>query len=175
MCIIFGARVTSGKLQLKKIIKQVQDFSNKNDIVIQLFNADFIFGKDHLYTAYKHAKRAFDQDKAIAKTLDMEILLYVAGEYQIKNALAKVGISENTTNLAFILVGSGEIQEEKIDNLLNALSSNDLKLERDDDVLTGDKDVLTAFGISEIELEAIPEERWLELVLEKVALLDILK
>jgi tRNA threonylcarbamoyladenosine modification (KEOPS) complex Cgi121 subunit len=112
----------------------------------------------------------FDQNRAISDTLGMEILLYAAGEYQIKNALAKLGIKEDTSKIAIILVGALCDPEQKIKELLMKLG-----LYHDDDVLTGDQSALERFGISQEELAAVPREQWMELILERVALLDIRK
>ena len=59
--------------------------------------------------------------------------------------------------------------------LCNAINSEGIDLVRDDEVLIGDNSTLERFGLSKEELAAVPEDQWLELVLEKVALLDIQK
>jgi KEOPS complex subunit Cgi121 len=170
MCKIIGGRVKAGKLDPQTVLNQSAEFAKKNDVVIQLFNAELIYGQDHLISAYEHAKRVFDQNRAISDTLGMEILLYAAGEYQIKNALAKLGIKEDTSKIAIILVGALCDPEQKIKELLMKLG-----LYHDDDVLTGDQSALERFGISQEELAAVPREQWMELILERVALLDIRK
>ena len=50
-----------------------------------------------------------------------------------------------------------------------------LNLKRDDKVLEGDVDTLKRFGITEDELSTIPESKYGDLLLEKVALVDIIK
>ena len=172
---IIGAQLRAGKLEPEQILKQVQEFSSANQIEIQLFDAEFVFGKDHLVSAFEHAKRAIAQDSAISTSLGMEVLLYAAGEYQIKNAIKKLGLSQNTTKIAFFLAGYQEISGDLINDLFSKLELDGLELERDDEVLMGDRSTLERFGISREELAAVPEDRWLDLVLEKVALLDIIK
>jgi KEOPS complex subunit Cgi121 len=174
MCTIFGARVVSGDLNIDTILKKVQQFSTENKLVIQLFNADFIYGEDHLRTAFHHANRSME-DKAISDSLSMEILLYAASEYQIKNALAKLGIKPDTTKIAFIIIGELSDPAKIIEEFLQELCTGKLKLERTDEVLVGDRNTLTQFGIPDKELAAVPEDRWLDLILERVALLDIIK
>ena len=46
---------------------------------------------------------------------------------------------------------------------------------RDDDAIAGGTQVLDAFGIGEVERSMLPRERWVELVMERVALADVLK
>ena len=50
-----------------------------------------------------------------------------------------------------------------------------LGLERDDKVLDGSGDVLKAFGIGPEAKKGVPKDKWGDLVLEKVALLDLEK
>jgi KEOPS complex subunit Cgi121 len=175
MLMIIGAKVMTDTIDIQKVINIIQEFSKTKELMIQLFNADFIYGKDHLISAFDHAKRASDQDRMIADSLAMETLLYASGEYQIKNALAKLGIKSDSKNLAFIV--SGELSDPKkfITEFFTKLDSEGILLEHEDSVLHGDHNTLNNFGISAEELAAVPEERWLELVLEKVALLDIQK
>jgi len=172
---IFGAKKISGACDIQKIVKFIQDYAKNQDIIIQLFNADHIYGKDHLLSAFEHAQRAFEQKNMIADTLSMEILLYASGEYQIMNGLAKLGIKEDSNNFVFIISGNASKPDNVIDDLLLKFKTIDLELKRDDTLLIGDPKTLEQLGITSEELASIPKERWLELVLEKVALLDIKK
>lgn len=172
---IIGIRIKSKDLDPGIVIGHLQDLSKKNDLAIQIFDAGFIYGKDHLISAYEHAERAIAQEKAISNNIGMEILLYASGEYQIKNALSKLGIKENTKNVAMAIIGEIKNPDAVLEDFFSKLNSEGIDLVRDDEVLIGDKSTLQRFGLSKEELAAVPEERWLELVLEKVALLDIQK
>ena len=57
-----------------------------------------------------------------------------------------------------------------IDEMLGSLS-----LRRNDDVLEGDKDVLRRFGIDENEIKTVTKAKYGNLILEKVAMVDIIK
>ena len=46
-------------------------------------------------------------------------------------------------------------------------------LARDDSVLAPKEGALRRLGVGEPELRAVPEDRWVELALERVALLDL--
>ena len=172
----FGARVKTGDLDVKRILDFIQDLSHKEEVGIQLFDARYIFGLNHINSAYQHAKHAMEQNRSISDVLSIEILLYASGEYQIKNALTKVGLREDSTEMAILIMSSAEkeVEDNKCKTLLKTLTS-EFKLELDDRVLEGDKEYLSRFGISEDELAAVPEDRWFDLVLEKVALVDIRK
>ena len=171
---VYGARIGSKKIDLDAMIKYSQNISNKETIIFQLFDADYIYGIDHLKTAFDHAKRAYSQNRQTARTLGMETLLYASGEYQIKNAIEKVGLKENSDKLGILLYA----RDNSTDNNLDKNFDNFMKefeLTRDDNVLDGDVNTLESFGISKEELSAVPKSKWLELILEKVALVDIIK
>jgi KEOPS complex subunit Cgi121 len=171
---IYGARIVSKKIDLDSMIKYSQNLSNSDNITFQLFDADFIYGSDHLKTALEHAKRAYSQDRQTASTLGMETLLYASGEYQIKNAIEKVGLKENSEKLAILLHAEDNSTDIYLDKIFDDFIK-EFELTRDNEVLNGDVNTLNSFGISKEELSAVPKNKWLELILEKVALVDIIK
>lgn len=175
MCEVFGFRNTSGELNTENILKQTQELIKDKDIVIQLFDARYIYGKDHIISACEHAKRASAENRAHSSTLAMEILLYAAGEGQIKVALTKLGLRKNTSEIAIVAVGELGPENDFIKEITGILNSKSGKIIQDDDVLVGDKETLKDFGITTSELAAIPEDQWFDLVLEKVALVDLKK
>jgi len=175
MCKVFGAKIISDQLNVKEILNHVQKFAKSENITIQIFDATYIFGNDHIISACEHAKRAFTRGNNISDSLAIEILLYAAGEYQIKNALAKLGVKTQSRSIAIVFIGLDEKPESLIRKFLDNFNTAGIKLEHNDEVLAGNRDKLIRFGISDEEISAVPEERWSELILEKVALLDILK
>lgn len=164
---IIGAK---GNIQdVKSFLKKIDNFSKNNKIIIQVFNADIIYGYNHLISAFEHAKRSYERNKNTTNSLGMEILLYASGERQLKTAIPKIGIKNGKSNIAFLFINS------KISNqLINQLLEN-LSLTRNDEVLNGDIKTLKKFGITDLELETINEEKFENLVLEKIALVDIIK
>ena len=175
MCKVFGAKIMSDKLDTQAILDRVQEFAKSENITIQIFDAKYIFGNDHIISACEHAKRAFTRGSNISDNLAIEILLYAAGEYQIKNALAKLGVKSGTRSFAIVFIGLDGKPESLIRKFLDNLNTVGINLEHNDEVLVGNRDKLIRFGIPDEEISAVPEERWPELILEKVALLDILK
>ena len=49
------------------------------------------------------------------------------------------------------------------------------QLTTDEQELKADRETLKRFGITEIELSTIPEEKYGDLILEKIALVDVIK
>jgi KEOPS complex subunit Cgi121 len=166
---IFGAK---GNIQnvdsfLDKIIK----YRKEKELIIQAFNADVIYGKEHLVSAFKHAKRAFKNKTNSTNSLEMEILLYSSGERQLKLAIPKMGVVSGNSNVGFIFVKDKVMLSDRvIDEFLDYVS-----LKRDDKVLLGNADTLKKFGIKKNEIQTVAEDKYGHLILEKVALVDIVK
>ena len=156
----------------KKILALSEEFK----ITIQAVDAELIYGKNHLISASKHAQRAFEQRKNLTNSLAMEILLYASGERQIQKALQKIGVKKGNIPIAFIFMNrfgcetKGEISDEIIEKIL---ATFDLK--RDDKVLEGDINTLKKFGVLQQELKTVPEDKYGDVILEKVAMVDIIK
>jgi KEOPS complex subunit Cgi121 len=146
-------------------LDKVNQFCENRDCEVQILDAGLVFGKDHILSAFEHAKRAFDEGRNSSRTLATEVLVYASGERQISESIEKMGIKNVSTEFCIILLGDGDI---------DALVGH-LDLERDDSVLVGDVDSLSAFGISQEEMDTVPKDGVFDLVLERVAMVDLLK
>jgi len=160
---------------IDSFLQQVLSFSQENKIVIQAFNADVIYGKNHLASAVEHAVRAMKRKTNTTNSLGMEILLYASGERQLKLAIPKMGVKKGSASIAFVFASSikgkiGKMTDRLIDEMLGSLS-----LCRNDDVLEGDGDVLRRFGIDENEIKTVTKAKYGNLILEKIAVVDIIK
>jgi KEOPS complex subunit Cgi121 len=156
-------------------LKKIRDFAREHDIVVQVFNADLVFGKNHLLSAVNHAVRSHERKTNTTKSLDMEILLYASGERQLKLAIPKMGVKSGKVNIAFVFVddiqkASGSLSDQKVDQLVIFLN-----IKRDDSVLNGDVETLKEFGITSSELKTVAKAKYGDLILEKVARVDIIK
>jgi len=170
---IFGAR---GNIQnIDIFLEGVIDFAKKNQILIQVFDANMIFGKIHLISSLEHATRAIEKKTNTTNSLDKEIMLYASGERQIKLAIPKIGIKKGNSNIVFMFINNiksrnNEISDYQIDKVLERLS-----LVRDDSVIEGNIDTLRKFGIKDNEIKTVTKAKYGHLILEKVAVVDIIK
>lgn len=128
---------------------------------VQLLRADRVYGKDHLLLASDLAARAHAQGRGRAGDVATETLLYAAGERQIGKALALLGLEPGVRGVAVVSWG--------------VTWSPPASWRRDDAVLSGGALVLDAFRVSAEERALFPPERWGDLILERVALSDVLK
>ena len=133
----------------------------------------------HLLQASALAYKAFREGRMTSRSLSMELLLYVAGERQIKDALAKVGAREGRA----VAICLADEEDEAVDKLKEALAV--LEAAEDDGLLEDDPSKVgglkEAFGVGDEELEAsrVEGESLLKAltrcVMSRVAELDVKK
>lgn len=169
---IIGARGNIKKIE--EFIKDVTIFSEKNGIITQVFDSVMVYDKIHLISSTEHAIRSIKNFTNTTNSVEKEILLYSSGEKQIKLAIQKMGIKKNTKKFAFIFLPTKIESYKKFEKLIyNFIEQN--KLERDDKVLQGDLNTLKNHGITEKEIFSVNKNNWFGLILEKVAMVDIIK
>jgi tRNA threonylcarbamoyladenosine modification (KEOPS) complex Cgi121 subunit len=83
-----------------------------------------------------------------------------------------MGIKGGQVNVALVIISKakGEILEKISNDLIKLLN-----FDRDDKVLEGNEDTLRKFGINETEVQTVTKEKYGNLILEKVAMVDIIK
>lgn len=146
-------------------------------IIVQLFDADLVAGREHLFFAALNALTAFRNRNNISNNMAIEILLYASAERQIAEAFRKIGVKTVSQNIAAVIMAK---QPSQIDQALSLLQSL-LGCGRHDSVLEPTprkaKRIMGLFGISDVELQAKRERRGSvlralgDLVVEHMALL----
>ena len=154
-------------------LDKIQIFSKENNVIVQVFNADMVYGKKHLISSVQHAKRAFNRKTNTTNSLEMEIILYASGERQLKHAIPKMGVYTGKQNIAFAILTKDN--EDKISDNLKEKLFEFLSLESNDKLLEGNIDTLKRFGIKNKEINTVNESKYQDLILEKVAMVDIIK
>ncbi len=124
---------------------------------------DLVFGSDHLLAGLYHARRALEDGRNSSDSLTMETLLYISGERQLGAAIKKMAVGPATTEVVVTQLSPGDFPAG--DGWTQLQSARTLTERR----------ALIRFGITEEELGTLPGDRWMELVLEKVAAVDIIK
>lgn len=155
-----------------------EQFRKENqDISVQFFDASTIAGSQHLYFAALNALNAFEKKVNISNNLAVEVLLYASAQRQISKAVEMLGIKQDSSQVATVIISE---KENKTTDYIRLVSSA-LSGERDDNVLelTNEKigKIKRLFRISETELNAVLKKKGLEkealtdLVIEHMALL----
>lgn len=157
------------------LIKEVGETTSPH--IAQLFDADRVAGWEHLYLAAANAVRAFQSGYNIARSLAVEILLYVSCRDQIVEAIELVGISPETERIALLI-----LTEDEEEGLKAYERASKLLGEEDDFILQVNerkmRRLMELYSISEEELEAVgePRARALTLLLvERGALIPALR
>ncbi len=156
-----GAWIRKG--DANALLKRAADLTAE----VVLMDADKVCGVDHLNSAVLHARRAFERQANVANTLGMEVILYASGERQISKAKKKMGLHQETERVALVVLGP---PDAGIDAVLRRL-----ELRRDDALLECSLAKGLAFGIGTAELGTVGEDHLTDLVLEKVAFVEVLK
>ncbi len=149
----------------EKFLEKIKKTSNDNNIVIQALDADKLAGEEHLRFAVKKAMNSFKKGKNIANDLAKEIMLYAAGTRQINRAM-KLGVHNGENNI--VLVAIGEVID--LSNFDEITSKPVLQYDN-----SKNDALVEIFNITKEELKARGEDKIPELVIERVALVDVMK
>ena len=157
-------QIAGFKSNLTNFIKVMEDVRNIDpNCVIQLMDADYVAGVEHVLHSTIHAIKAFSRKENIAKDLGLEICIRTSGQRQISQALKMLGIRDGPVNICAVAVGCGCNIMERLVDILGS---------RDDSVLKPDTNKLRSmYGISVVELETTPKIS--KILMEKTALLII--
>ncbi len=151
---ILGARI-DGPKSAEDIFGRVDSYREENDIFIQLFDAEKVIGEEHLIWALQKAEEAFDDGSNRANSLEMETLLWASAQWQIKDAIDKMGIDDGAEEVALIV-------EKDEDAFLEYM-----RWVKDDDILEPSKEKLKNFGLKDEEIGSVSGP--FDLVFEKMA------
>jgi tRNA threonylcarbamoyladenosine modification (KEOPS) complex Cgi121 subunit len=125
------------------------------EVTVQLVDLEKVAGSRYLLLATYNAVTSFESKHPIARTLSMEILLYIAATRQIQEAVIRVGVSPDTGKTGAVLVGKSMEQvlkgAEALRQLLKAESLDEL-VDRWDS--TRVENVRSAYRIGEKEMKA---------------------
>ena len=106
------------EINLTSMLKKVNEISEIYNIRIQAFNLDNVVSLDHVIIASYHANKAIRNKTNLSKTIDVEFLLYLSCQRQIKLALEKFGVKDGKLNVGICLFGKNSSNFSKIKGIL---------------------------------------------------------
>lgn len=165
--------IVSGLVQIKDLrefLKTLNKISSANNVTIQALDADKIAGERHVRFAVKKATDAMEAHTNVANDLGVEIMRYAAGERQIEKAFS-IGLHEGENSAVFVIVGEEQSLSLAVIALLEIIDEKPLL----DYSVSKQESIISQFNITESEIEAVGENKIPELVIERVALVDVLK
>jgi KEOPS complex subunit Cgi121 len=148
-------------------LHKIRTIAESFDTHIICFNASMLAGKRHARTALHHAVRSFHNRSMVSNTLEMEALLCAAGSRQCSVA-ASFGVHEGDNSL---LVCWYPTRDGIWDALTPLMDNSD----QDWDIIGPHKRayLMELFGITEEEIASCSGDPITELVLERIALLEV--
>lgn len=156
--------------ELQKFLKPLSLLASENDVIVQGLNAGMIAGKAHIDHAISKAMNAIENGTNVAKDPGVEIMRYASGKRQIGEAFS-IGLREGSMDAVFIILSDNKIKSDVIEQISSLVDASDVL----DHSVSKNAALLSQFLITADEVEAVGEDRIPELVLERVALVDILK
>jgi len=155
---------------LRSFLGTIADISKANNCTIQAINADKIAGEKHLHFAVVKAFRAFEKKRNAAKDIGIEIMRYASGKRQIEEAFS-MGVHQGQNNVVFIVLGEACSASQCMDILKQMFVSADVIKY----LPSNREEIIMQFGITSDEIAVVGEQMIPELVIERVALVDVLK
>ena len=150
---------------VEDFLRKLKRVSEEKKITIQAMDADKLAGERHIRFAVEKAVNSFKTGTNIANDLAKEIMIYASGTRQISKAV-RLGIHRGENNIVLVAVGEEpDLSEFREIMPKSVLEYNESKKEA----------VMRAFNITKEEIEAAGEGKMPELVLERVALVDVSK
>ncbi|MHA1911226.1 MAG: KEOPS complex subunit Cgi121 [Candidatus Kariarchaeaceae archaeon] len=168
----------SEELTKDKINSLVEWSSTVDNRIVQFFDADRIVCEKQLEVGFARALRASKQNKMIAKNIEIELALWVAGTRLIRTAFERVGISAITKYLLVVSVDKDGSDNAKIpDSYLSELQ----QILPENQFWSYKKPNKVDFISDIYEINLTPFEKGLEMddlenyILQKIALLTVLQ
>ena len=147
----------------KGVMDSVISKASESGAAVLVLDGSMVFGSDHLASAAFHARRAVAEGRNASDSILMETLLYASGERQLSSAIDKMSVSDSTTSVAVALI-SGEGFDP---------GRGWAEMARRPQAV--DPESLRRFGIGPAETGTVGPEEAAELVLERVAAVDLIK
>ncbi len=147
----------------KRLRDRIVESASKAKVEVLVLRADMVFGSDHIRSSLYHAKKAMTEGRNASESLSMETLLYASGERQLSSAISKMSVDERCDEVAIAQLTPGTLDSDPSWRPMDRIKEKP------------DGKDLAGFGISREELATVDPGRALELVLEKVASVDVLK
>jgi tRNA threonylcarbamoyladenosine modification (KEOPS) complex Cgi121 subunit len=157
--LISKVRLFEGEYILKDIFKLIEDFQEKNpDIILQFFDPDIILNEDHIFSAIYFMLKAFQEGINISNKKNIELLLYLSANRQIKKALSFVGISERNLKekeLYYIIISEDTDIEEINEKIIKILDAKNVEFNLNHQTFEKFNKVRDFFKISDEELTVV--------------------
>jgi len=145
----------------------IQSIARQYSTHIICFNAENMAGHRHAEAAMRYAHRSFFSQKPISNSIEMEALLFAAGSRQCDTA-ALFGIHENMNSIFVCSCPENKYVWQDLSQFMHFVTE-------EWDEMTPEKEdrIKSLFNITDEELALVGRARIFDLVLERIALLEV--
>ena len=169
--------VSSGRSEIRQarlivhdrfaFLHTIQSIARQYSTHIICFNAENMAGHRHAEAAMRYAHRSFFSKKPISNSIEMEALLFAAGSRQCDTA-ALFGIHENMNSIFVCSCPEHECVWQELSQFMHFVTE-------EWDEMTPEKEdrIKSLFNITDEELALVGRARIVDLVLERIALLEV--
>jgi KEOPS complex subunit Cgi121 len=155
-----------------KIVEGVIEVESVEDVLdvvgscSVLINAEYVLNVETVMFAVQKALKSWKEGRNVAKSLQMEILLYVSATRQIRDAV-RLGIKEGKNEVVAVLLEDRCLEKLREIGFIErrVLKMNEEKV----------KKIKEFYRIGDEELKIVGVEKLPLLVREKIALFDVFK
>lgn len=151
--------ISKSQIETDEIFNNIERFRDKNDIFLQVFDAEYVIGEEHLIWAYDKAVKSFKNGTNTANSLEIETILWSSAETQIKDALEKMGLKYDSKKIAILT----DTDPSDITDVMGWV--------KDKSVIKPSIEKLKRFGVTQTEIDSV--EKPYDLVFEKMATANI--
>lgn len=162
----FAVRVRGRVDDVDALLAALDETAQRYEVFLQACDASWVFDAAHAESAYVHARRAHDRGEAASRTVGGEFLRYLTGKRQVGTAIEAGGVKEGQET--FVLIAAGAKAGAAVWRFLDTTGRR-----RDPAGVGPNEDALDRLGVTEEERQAAPRDEWADLVLERVALVDL--
>ncbi len=153
---------TPQSLNSDKIIEKIKN-QKQEAVYLQVLDPKFLISDKQIVAALFHTKRAFHNNKNIARDFSTEFIVRLAGKRQISSSIDLLGIKDSSTEIMIIAFGNEQNQVEREFNLfLDTISENILDDKQKKLPILELKELAEYYGCEE-KLEII-EKKALEII-----------
>ncbi len=150
-------------------LRRIQEVARNYSTHIVCFDADKLAGREHAEAAVRHAKRSVLSAKPISNSFEMEALLFAAGSRQCSVATF-FGIHEGENNIYVCSYPAKDEVWYALSSIMHFVTETwndwtDTKIER----------LVSLFGIQQEELNIVGKDRLKDIILERIALLEVFR
>jgi Uncharacterized conserved protein len=158
-----------GECRSEDLVRRAQLAGQRSHCRIVCLDAERMAGRRHVEAAVRHAIRAYEGGTAIADSLEMEVLLYAGGTRQTSIGRT-FGMRPDTRRLYLCFIPASKQAVVEMEPWVRYTEDWDECL--DEEKIHA---LALLFGITREECEAAGRDRIQDLVIERVALLDVYK